>query len=107
VSRHPGVPQGWCTSVWSVSGASLSRKAGHTGNVSGITRHPVRFMPHRVESFKVGGGFWNDLNTEKSICGDFCGGFHHKSKSPQILSPQVFVGMIFFSSPHIYHRLYM
>ena len=24
-------------------------------------------------------------DTVKSICGDYCGGFHHKSKSPQIL----------------------
>src|SRR5258706_13041931 len=69
-----------------------------------------------------------------TACGDFCGGFHHKSKSPHILvvvfatSPnhhkyfwrkplQVQIttnpvatsicGHDFFSSPHTHHRLYM
>ena len=67
---------------------------------------------------KLQKGFSSRIGTtEKRICGDFCGGFHHKSKSPQILvvvftpspnhhkylwrfhyrskSPQIFVVMLF------------
>ena len=44
----------------------------------------VKWKLARVRSFCLI-GFSCQNDTEKCICGDFCGGFHHKSKSPQLL----------------------